>query len=284
MGNVARLPTPGDRGHRPSLAPESFTNVNAFLPQSEGGPETVTPSTPVLEALEIMRSKGYSQLPVVDAAGVVHGLFSYRSFALGAAEMAGERYRPEALEVDEFLEEAVFLHVRDEVGSAVRHLWDHDAVLVGAPDGLQAILTSADILKRLYELTRGFVLVREIELAVRDIIQLTLSADDLTAIFAGLKRPDGARSERPPVAALDELTFAQYHDVICQRERWPHFEPVLGPQKARLSKRLETVNHLRNDLFHFRREITDEDRQKLAGDVRWFSMRLDRAAERAATE
>src|SRR5690348_5934407 len=93
------------------LASELFHRINRIIPPDQSL-LVIPPHCPVRDAVALMRKHGYSQIPVVDS-GEVLGVFSFRSFAQGAAaatldEWTKQKLAPGDLRVDEFLEQFEF--------------------------------------------------------------------------------------------------------------------------------------------------------------------------------
>jgi hypothetical protein len=98
------------------LASELFHRINRIIPEDQKV-LSVPPTCLVRDAVELMRKHGYSQVPVVES-GEVLGVFSYRSFAQGAANATldgwtKQKCAPGDLQVDEFLEQFEFARVRN---------------------------------------------------------------------------------------------------------------------------------------------------------------------------
>ena len=84
----------------------------------------IPPECRARDAVSMMRKHGYSQVPVVDD-GEVQGVFSFRSFAQGAAaatleEWTKQKCAPGDLCVEEFLEQFEFARVTEEMSRVFR--------------------------------------------------------------------------------------------------------------------------------------------------------------------
>jgi hypothetical protein len=62
--------------------------------------------------------------------------------------------------------------------------------------------------------------------------------------------------------------------IVRDGRNWPHFEPLLGSRRELVAARLSPLPELRNDVFHFRRELTEEDRAKIAVARNWLLGKL----------
>jgi hypothetical protein len=78
-------------------------------------------------------------------------------------------------------------------------------------------------------------------------------------------------------ATASEMDFNDYIQLVGHGENWRFFAPVFGGMRETVRAKLEDVRELRNDVFHFKRELTWEDHEKLAQYRDWALMRARRA-------
>jgi predicted transcriptional regulator len=261
------------------LASELFHRINRIIPQDQSM-LTIPPSCRVRDAVALMRKHGYSQVPVVEN-GEVLGMFSFRSFAHGAAsstleEWTRQKCAPGDLTVDEFLEQFKFARVTEEMSSVFDAMEQDNGILIGTPERLIGILTPMDFLRYLYQVASPFVMVSEIELALRALIRLALSDEQL--VSAAMRCLSAVyRSEDKVPTVLEDMTFDNYQSLVAHGENWPYFEPVIGGTRTRTSAKLKENGAIRNDLFHFKRVITMQDHQTLAGHRNWLLNKIKQA-------
>ncbi len=238
-----------------------FHMVNRLLPDTP--PLWIGPSMLAREALQLMAEHGYSQLPVREGDTVL-GLFTYRAFAREVAEMAGSKQDPTLLPVEEFLEheKMVFARLQDEFRGLIDDLDHHDAVLVSGPEDLIAILTPMDVLRYLHGIANAFVLIEEIELSLRLLIRASVGDSVTLAECASQALKEKYKSGHIP-DHLEAMTFDDYVALLRDGRNWPRFEKAFGGTRERWRGRLERVRDLRNDVFHFKRELSVEDHQAL---------------------
>jgi predicted transcriptional regulator len=260
------------------LASELFHRINRIIPQDQKL-LTIPPDCRVRDAVALMREHCYSQVPVVDnGSGEVLGVFSFRSFAQGTANATLEEWTkqncaPGDLRVDEFLEQCEFARVTEEMNRVFDAMDRDNGVLIGAPDHLIGILTPMDFLRYLYQVASPFVMVSEIELALRALIRLALSPEKIvTAAKRCLSSVYGSEEKVP--TSLEEMTFDNYQSLISFGEIWADFEPVFGGTRTRTSGKLKEIGGIRNDLFHFKRELTMKDHQTLAAHRNWLLSKI----------
>jgi CBS domain-containing protein len=260
--------------------PVAVATVNRIIPD---GQEllVVAPHTNVIDALELMRAHDYSQLPVIEG-GRVLGSFSNRSFARAMLEARKLKQRVDELDVVDCVETLRFADVDDDLADLFDDFDRKEAVFVGDRRRLLAIATATDVLRFLYQITSPFVMLREIEMAVRRILALGAGPDIVASVIAKAVHHEyeGRRNEIP--TRVDELTFAQYYLVICRGENYPLFAPILGASRTWTQTRLKPLIELRNDVMHFRRELTPDDHGVLLSVREWLFTRL-RAVDSAVS-
>ena len=261
------------------LASELFHRINRIIPQDQSL-LTIPPDCRVRDAVALMRKHRYSQVPVVDN-GEVLGVFSFRSFAHGAASATLEgwtkqKVAPGDLRVDEFLEQFEFARVTEEMSRVFDAIDRDNGVLIGTPERLVGILTPMDFLRYLHYVASPFVMVSEIELALRALIRIALTEEQLVgSAKRSLSSAYGGEDKVP--TALEEMTFDNYQSLVSHGDTWKELEPVFGGTRTRASAKLKEVGEIRNDLFHFKREITLQDHETLAGHRNWLLNKIKQA-------
>jgi predicted transcriptional regulator len=272
---------PSSEGTAGSIT-ELFHRINRVLPDSQQV-LTVPGEMLAAQALEIMRQHGFSQVPVVVGTEVL-GVFSYRSFSETvlsiSASTGSSKVAWADLTVEECLEKAEFARVTDEFQSWFDTLDRQDVILVGEACRLQGIITAMDVLRYLYRVASPFVLVAEIELALRALIRLSVT-DEKIAECAETSLASCYAPERLP-RNLEEMTFHDYVQIIGDGRHWPLFEGVLKGNRERTRAKLEAMNDLRNNVFHLH-EVGVTDYEHLAALRDWMLTRA-RAADARAKE
>ena len=261
------------------LASELFHRINRIIPQNQVL-LTVPPSCRARDAVALMQQHGYSQVPVVDN-GEVLGVFSFRSFARYAAaatleEWTRQKLAPGDLRVDDCLEQFQFARVTEEWLSVFDAMDRDNGVLIGTPERLVAVVTPMDFLRYLYQVASPFVMVSEIELALRALIRIAMTEEEFVA---AAKRCLSSvyKGEDAVPTALEDMTFDNYQSVISNRDNWAHFDTVLGGTRTRTSGKLKEITAIRNALFHFKREITLQEHHTLADHRNWLLNKIKQA-------
>jgi CBS domain-containing protein len=156
-----------------------FHLVSRAVPEAQNL-VTVTADTIVQEALDIMFEKNFSQLPVLEGDQVL-GVFSYRSFL---KDFRNRGKNPQSLPVEEFLEDLKFVHAKDVLPDLLDEFELKDSVLVGSEDNLVGIVTTTDALRFFYEVASPYVVLRAIELSIRELMRASVSESTLQECIA----------------------------------------------------------------------------------------------------
>lgn len=246
-----------------------FHRVNNVLPEEQ---ETIFVSfeSPIEDVLSLMKAKNFSQIPV-KAGDEVLGVFSYRSFINKIPEIIGEIVDLKQLQVGDFIDKVDFVDVLDDLTRTLDLLDKKDVVLVGSRDGLKGLLTPIDLVRYLYKLSSPFVLLSEIELALRNIIRSCAPPDQLQEMaritLSQIYQPDKMPN------SLEEMTFNDYVQVIGHGRTWKSFEGAFGVgdwKRKNTRAKLEEIRDLRNDTFHFKRDLVETDISQLIVHRDWI--------------
>ncbi len=263
-------------------ATQLFHRVNSVIPDAQNL-ISVPPEMPVSEALSLLEKHGFSQVPVVVGREVL-GLFSHRSFSSAVivhskVATKNQKFDPLELIVEECMNpRPPFARVTDEFAEWFDAIDRNDSVLVGEPNRLQGIVTAMDILRYLYRVASPFVLIGEVELALRALMQMAVNDETLSECAMECLK-DKYGSDKIPTL-LHDMTFSDYIQIISHGRRWPHFEPIFGGNRVRTRAKLEQLRDMRNVIFHFRREITVDEYQTLASNRNWMLLKVRTAEAR----
>jgi len=249
-----------------------FHRVKQILPE-EQELIAVPPSMPVREALNIMNNHNISQIPIV-AGNEVLGVFSYRSFSEGILQLGGKEQDSSGLPVEAFSEDLTYAQISDELVALLDEFDLRDAVLIGSESRLQGIVTTVDVLRYFYAVASPYVMLREIELSIRELMRASVSNEELTkCIGRCLSKHYEEKSLRVP-DCLEEMCFGDYISILRFKEFWNKFKEAFGGVYSVVQTKLGRLPDLRNDVFHFRRELSAEEYDTLR-DVRdWLLKRI----------
>ena len=107
---------------------------------------------------------------------------------------------------------------------------------------ITGIVTASDLSMQFHALTEPFLLLREIELQVRRLLQRRLNTSDLSCLATAA----------PPTQApkqIADLTFGQYVRLVQNPDISAKLN--LGIDSSVLSKLLDNVRTIRNEVMHF---------------------------------
>lgn len=252
---------------------ELFHLVKSLIPENQEL-VCVKPDTTVAEAVQIMRRHGYSQLPVTEGDAVL-GIFSYRSFTSRLLPMGQLKAFVGDLPVDEFVEQISFVQLSDHWEHLLSSLDKDDAVLVGGHEQLRGLVTTMDVLSYLRKVASPFVLMAEIETSLRRVIRACVTEEELRiCAVKGLASKYASEDDVP--VDLTQMEFNDYAQIIGTRDNWPYFASVFGENdhaRSSTMDKLHRIRILRNDVFHFRRKIEQQDIQSLTDFRDWLQRR-----------
>ncbi|MFB9384453.1 hypothetical protein ACFFTK_15040, partial [Pseudonocardia petroleophila] len=141
----------------------------------------------------------------------------------------------------------------------------------------------------LHRLAEPYILVQEIELGVRALIESCANETVMSgAIKNALSSKYSADLSRMPVR-IEDLTYDEQINVVVNGRNYPLFQPAFGRHADAVGLQLRPVGDLRNAVFHFRRplavvevELLVETRDWVLRRCRRFSARLKGGDENVA--
>ena len=253
---------------------ERFHSVQSVLPSNQKIAE-ISPDASVADALDLLTQTPYSQL-VVKEGPEVFGLFSYRSFATAVQKAGRLKRKLDQLPVEDFMQRVVFASSLKSWESFMEDVARDDAVLVGSENNLEGILTAMDFVSFLKRIAEPFVLIAEIEQALRDAMRAVATPDELKVMATRALNQIYSNPDKIP-SDPDRMTFSEYVNIIGNRNNWPQFAPLFGSfgqHRYQTDEKLGEVDKLRNIVFHFRRPLEEEDIQTLQRHRNWLRRRL----------
>jgi hypothetical protein len=251
-----------DNENQPEPITQLFHRLDQVVPENRV-PGGLPGDTKAAEAIQQMVRDGCAQMPV-KAGQTVIGVFSFRSFALNLLKYSDNGVLPADLLVEECVEDPRYAYANDDYPPFFQQLAKDGFLFLGDPDRLQAVVTPMDILRYLYNVAYPFVLLNEIERVLRRLILHCVSEQELPRLCAQAKVQK---------CKLEDMVFQNYIALITSEANWPTFQKVFGGARTRVEARLVKVRQLRNDAFHFKRELTDDDRNELQDTRNWILRR-----------
>ena len=84
-----------------------------------------------------------------------------------------------------------------------------------------------DALRYFYRLTSAFLLLQEIERAIRILLRQAFSDNELAVAIERSRQPRPPESASVP-STVEDLSFGDYVQLIGCRENWIHLQDVFG--------------------------------------------------------
>jgi len=177
------------------------------------------------------------------------------------------------MSVDDLVEDLAFVRPEAEVGEIWKSVDRDGAILVGDDYNLLAIATASDMAQFLWDATRPFILVRDIELAVRDLIRYACPSpiELQSRITMALPAPQSKESG----TSLEDLTLGELIGVLLQGENFAQcFRLTFGHNRDLVRGQLESARIIRNKVFHFIEDVSIEEMKSLLVTWRWLERKV----------
>jgi len=207
------------------------------LEAAQHAPISVKPDAPIAEAVTIMMSNDYSQLPVMTSERDVKGVISWASIGSRLALGLPTLLVREAMETHHEVSED------DSLLTAMQTIAQHEYVLVKGRDRrITGIITASDISRQFHQLAEPFLLLSQIENHIRRILLKHFSIEELKS---SKLNTDSGRE----VKKVADLTIGEYVRVLADPRKWERLQ--LRVDRAAFIERLDRVRDIRNDVMHF---------------------------------
>ncbi len=228
---------PASNDGNPDLDSSDPTFRIGSLPAANKSLITVNQDDDVSRAVTLMMQYDFSQLPVMQGDREVKGVVTWKSIGLRKALGA------KCERVGDCQEEARIVDANRTLFDAIPLIVDHGYVLVRQRDRrITGVVTASDLSLQFQQLAEPFLLLREIELHVRQIIRGKITPDD----FALLGAPPPSNRLLQDVA---DLTFGEYVQLFEHPHIWEKLD--LKIDRMVLTRLLDDVRKVRNDVMHF---------------------------------
>lgn len=260
---------------------ELFHRVGKLLPD-EPDVISILPTDSVQKSIKLLQQNGVSHVPVVLHDEVL-GVFSYDSFTRHVMSTVSDGFDATSMPVEEMMEYVTpqhFVSVKDELQAAIELVDRHGFALVGFIEQLQGIVTSSELRDHLHRTARPFVLLAEIEGCIRKLIRFAVDGIQMADCVRRAQAYKKNVKEAPGKIRkdLEDMVFSDYIYIIEEPQNWQeHFRPVFGGLRQMQTAKLDEVRKLRNDVFHFKRELTLDEHDTLSGHRDWILMRARQA-------
>jgi CBS domain-containing protein len=208
------------------------------LPAANKQLTTVGQDDSLKKAVTKMLQFDYSQLPIMHGEREVKGMISWKTIASRYA-IGGECQK-----VQNCREDAQVVDGNGTLFDAIPTIVKHGYVLVRDQQDrrITGIVTASDLSLQFQQLAEPFLLLREIELHIRQLLQDKVSTADLDSLA-------DSDNSAPKPKSISDLSFGGYIRLLQRPEVWTKVS--LNIDQASLTAQLEDVRQIRNDVMHF---------------------------------
>ena len=214
---------------------------------------SVSSTATLQEAVTLMMTRNYSQLPVMNGTRDVRGVISWKSIGarLAANISSGE--------VRSFMDAAEVLPIDSSLFAGIPIIADHGYVLIRAENKeLTGIVTASDIAFQFEDISKPFLLLAEIENQLRSLINRKLNKADI-------KKANADEFLAPDFGGVHALTFANCVAALSHPENWDKLN--FGMDRKIFCAELAEINKIRNAVMHFNPDPPNEDAMRRLHDV-----------------
>lgn len=200
---------------------------------------SIKPTATIQQAVTLMESYAYSQLPVMRNTRTLEGVVTWRTIgrclALGMAT--------HETEVSACMEEMDPVQFTDALFRIMPKIIRDDFVLVRGPQRvITGIVTTTDLSEEFHSLSEPFLLLGEIEHHIRRLIERgSFTCEEL----AGERAPHDQRD----VSSVADLTLGECVRLLQRPEYWDRLN--VRVDRVEFGKTLTEVRLIRNDVMHF---------------------------------
>ncbi|MFE2179611.1 CBS domain-containing protein [Streptomyces sp. NPDC059455] len=231
------------------------------LPAAHSGVDCVPSNASVTQATYLMRTKNYSQVPVIDGRATLHGVVTWSSVA--------KMYETNAATTlaKALVDDPPIADSRQDFFSLLPIISEYGYVLVRDSGGqFTGIVTGADITERFDATAWPFFVVGEIEFRLRKCLGTALDPDNIRAVQPNNKK----------TGQITDLMFNGYVKLLDGHQQNPALCPLAdqnwqalgwtGVDRVQFVHQLDRVRAIRNMIAHFDPEplskrLSDELRQ-----------------------
>lgn len=223
-------------------------------------PVSVNPDAGLQEAVTLMLTNDFSQLPVMIGEREVKGVISWTSIGTRLA------LAKNGLHAKDLMDEHQEIRSDASLFQAIPIIIQHEYVLIrGSDKRITGIVTASDLSLQFQQLAEPFLLLGEIENHIRRILSSKFSPAELAE----------ARDTSDPGRVVNEaadLTFGEYIRLLENSDRWAKLN--LPIDRKTLIKHLDRVREIRNDVMHFDPDPMPHDDLSRLRDLVDFFQRL----------
>lgn len=221
-------------------------------------PVTVHLDDTIQEALEMMLSNDFDQLPVLSDHGV-EGVVTYKSVSRYVKSVDEPRVRNTSVKIV-LDRNPKFVDLEHDIFQLFDTFAEDDFVLIGDRQQLDGILTRYDVFYFLEHQVEPILKIGEIEESLRQLFRI--SCEDIEqrieATFAERAEHDTAYI---PPNQLEDFSFDDYRMFMMRN--LDQLPSRIAHERDMVESLLEDVRDIRNALLHFRAAADEVDRDEL---------------------
>ncbi len=223
-----------------SLSIDDPTFRIGSLPAANKKLVVVNQQDSLTKAITLMLQHDFSQLPVMQGEREVKGVVTWKS--IGSKQALGLNCNT----VGECREDARIVDSNRTLFDAISTIVEYGYVLVRDQKDrrITGIVTASDLSLQFQALAEPFLLLREIELHVRQLLSGKISSQDFALLDSA---PPSTGKTKPQDIA--DLTLGQYVRLFQHPQIWAKLN--LKIDATVLTALLEEVRVIRNDVMHF---------------------------------
>lgn len=254
-------PTEGDPTTvDPGAATADPTYRISRLESANKAPISVKPDATLQQAVTLMLTNDFSQLPVMTNVRDVKGTISWKTIG---SRLALKRPCPS---VKDCMEPAHIVSVDESIFPVISTIASHDYVLVQAKDKtICGIVTASDFNDQFRRLAEPFLIAGEIENGIRLLLHGKFTAKELNEA----KAPG---DDDRVIEGVADLTFGEYVRLVENEKRWRKLNIEID--RVEFVSRLNKVREVRNDVMHFDPDGLEPSDLELLREFALFLKRL----------
>lgn len=249
-----------DNAAEPVFRDAAF-NVGS-LPAANRKPVSVAPDDPIERAMALMAMNDFSQLPVLNGEFNCKGAISWKSIGTRMASAAEVKVVRDAMDgVDQVLSS-------DSIFSAVSRIIESDFVVVKSAwdHKIAGIVTAADLGEQFQMISQPFLLLRQIEYHIRNLLDGGFTQEELKAAC-----DPNDTTRQSSAKSADDLTFGEYLRLLENGSNWSKLSVATDHKVFRQG--LAEIHRIRNTVMHFDPEgVGDDDLRRLKTFSQYLEM------------
>ena len=226
------------------IATADPTNRIGRLEAANRAPISVKPDSTLQQAVTIMLTNDFSQLPVMISDRDLKGIISWKTIGIRLALNQKSQF------VRDYMEQAHVIRIDDSLIDAIKRIVESDCILVkGIDRKICGIITASDFTEQFGLLAEPFLLVGEIENGIRQMLHGKFTAMELQAA----KAPG---DDNRKITSVNDLTFGEYQRLFETQDRWAKISVDID--RVEFVARFNRIREIRNDIMHFNPEGLEE--------------------------